>query len=222
MNDQGLHICHIGQEGADSQVAGKLPGGVAVFLDLKGKDAAAAMGEILLIQSMSGLRRQRRMMHRFHLGILRETINNFQRILHTEEERFQTLQEEECMKWRERRAGISEQDRPDPNLDAKVYETPALPSGYNTVHPVPDQQHGAGSASAPHRRNLLLFNAFILSIQWMIVQYESMIAFNRCCLSESEDCSVCASAFTPVPARAPLGRSDTSTQPPAYFATSLR
>ena len=52
MDDQGLHICHIGQQGEDSQVVDELLGGAAVSLDLKGKDAAAPIGEILLIQGM--------------------------------------------------------------------------------------------------------------------------------------------------------------------------
>ena len=52
VDDQALHIRHIGQQREDLQMIDKRPGLLLSALDLKGEDRSAAMGEILLIQGV--------------------------------------------------------------------------------------------------------------------------------------------------------------------------
>ena len=55
VDDQGLHVGHIGQQGEDLQAVDKLVGLGRAALDFKGEDGRAAVGEILLIQGVVGV-----------------------------------------------------------------------------------------------------------------------------------------------------------------------
>ena len=49
VDDQTLHVGHVGQQGEDLQVVDELEGLLAAALDMKGKDGGTAVGKILLI-----------------------------------------------------------------------------------------------------------------------------------------------------------------------------
>ncbi len=69
MDHQTLHIRNVGKEGEDLQIVDELPSLVLTALDLKGKDRAAAVGEILLIERVVGMIRERGMIDLLHLGM---------------------------------------------------------------------------------------------------------------------------------------------------------
>ena len=52
VDDQALHIGHIGQQGEDLEFVDKPLSLLQAALDLKGKNRGAAVGEILLIQGV--------------------------------------------------------------------------------------------------------------------------------------------------------------------------
>ena len=102
MDDQGLHVSHIGQQGKQFQVVDEVPGLLSAALDLKGEDGTSPMREILPVQGLlTRIPADGRMMDRFHQGMAFQVINHFQGILHMafnpEGQGFQTLEEHESM-----------------------------------------------------------------------------------------------------------------------------
>ena len=112
MDDQGLHVCDVCQQGEQFQIVDELLCGLRITLDLKGKDRAAAVREVFLIQFL--LRRIRgygRMMYLLYLRMLVQVLYDLQRILHmalhAQRECLKSLQEEECMERRKGRTHVS-------------------------------------------------------------------------------------------------------------------
>ena len=58
MDNQALHICHICQEREDLQMVDECVCLFLASLDIEGEDAAAAVGEVLLVQCMIRMFRQ--------------------------------------------------------------------------------------------------------------------------------------------------------------------
>ena len=50
VDDQTLHVGHIGKEREDTQVVDKLPSLVLTALELDGEDRTAAVGELLVVE----------------------------------------------------------------------------------------------------------------------------------------------------------------------------
>ena len=83
MDGKRLHVSYIGKQGEQLQIVDKILGFLRISLDLKGKDGTAAVGELLLVQSLLlRIRRNRRMMHSLYLWMVGEILNNLQGILH--------------------------------------------------------------------------------------------------------------------------------------------
>ena len=82
VNYQALNIRYIGQQGEDLQIVDKRMRLFLSALDLEGKDRRAAIGEILLIQRMVRMIRQRRMVDMLYQRMRRQILYNLQRILY--------------------------------------------------------------------------------------------------------------------------------------------
>ena len=70
MDDQALHVCHVGQQRKDLQVIDESPRLLLTAFDLKGKDGSAAVGEVLFIQRVMGMVGQRGVVHLFNQRVL--------------------------------------------------------------------------------------------------------------------------------------------------------
>ena len=67
MDDEGLDVRDVCQQGEYREVVDELLGGVGVALYLKGEYRAGTVGEIPLIKRMAGVACKGGMMHRLHL-----------------------------------------------------------------------------------------------------------------------------------------------------------
>ena len=117
MNHQGLNICHICQEREYLQMVDERMGLLLTTFDIEGEYASATIGEVLLIQGMVRMIRQRRMVDLGHLRMLLQELDNLLRVLgmtlKAEGESLSSLQQEECCEWRDSCSLISEQDGSD-------------------------------------------------------------------------------------------------------------
>ena len=77
MDDKGLYVSHVGQQGENFQIVYKLVGLRLPALDLKGKDGCAAVGEILLIQGVVRMLRQAGVVDLLHLGMVGQILHHF-------------------------------------------------------------------------------------------------------------------------------------------------
>ena len=112
MNHQALHIGNVGQEREDLQGINKFPGLLLAALDLKGEDAAAAIGEVLLVEGMVRMCRQAGMVHLSHLRMICQELDHLQGILHmtlhAQAQRFHTLQQNKGIEGRNGSTGITQ------------------------------------------------------------------------------------------------------------------
>ena len=117
VDDQALDVRDVGEQGEDLQIVDELMGLGLAALDLKGEDGAAAVREVLLVERMVRVVRQRRMVDALDLRMVREEVHDFAGILRVplkaERERLDALQKKERGKRRDRRAGIAQEDRAD-------------------------------------------------------------------------------------------------------------
>ena len=117
VDDQALDVRDVGEQGEDLQIVDELMGLGLAALDLKGEDGAAAVREVLLVERMVRVVRQRRMVDALDLRMVREEVHDFAGILRVplkaERERLDALQKKERSKRRDRRAGIAQEDRAD-------------------------------------------------------------------------------------------------------------
>jgi hypothetical protein len=63
VDDQGFHVCHVGQERENLQRIDEPEGLVFPALDLKGENGAAAVFEISLVEGMVRMVRERGMIY---------------------------------------------------------------------------------------------------------------------------------------------------------------
>ena len=117
VDDQALHVGHVGQQGEDLQVVDELEGFLAAALDIKGKDGGAAVGEILLIQRVVGVVGQGRMVDLLDLGMVGQERDDFLGVLDValdaQAQSLGALQQQECVERRDGGAGIAQQDGAD-------------------------------------------------------------------------------------------------------------
>ena len=76
VDNKALHVRHVGQQREDLQVVDEGKGFLAAALDVKGKDGCAAVGEILLVQSVIRMIRQRGVVHLFHLRVVGKELHH--------------------------------------------------------------------------------------------------------------------------------------------------
>ena len=98
VDDEALHVGHIRQQREDLQRIDEAPSLFLSAFDLEGENAAAAIGEVAVVEGMVGVVGQARMVDLGHLRVILEEIDYLQRILYvalnTQAERLYTLQEE--------------------------------------------------------------------------------------------------------------------------------
>ena len=70
VDDEALDVGHVCQQGEDLQVVDELEGFLTAALDVEGEDGSAAVGEVLLIQDVVGVIRQRGMVDLLDLGMV--------------------------------------------------------------------------------------------------------------------------------------------------------
>ena len=73
VDDQALDVGNVGQEREDLQAVDEAPSGLLSALYLEGEDAAAVVGEVLLIQRVRGMRGQRGVVDALYLSTWRST-----------------------------------------------------------------------------------------------------------------------------------------------------
>ena len=97
MDHQGFQIRHIGQQGKQLQMVDEAMGFLLPAPDIKGKDTAAAVGKIPLIQRMIRMLRQHGMAHMLHQGMMAEIFHHpfgiLDMSLHPQRKRLCALQE---------------------------------------------------------------------------------------------------------------------------------
>ena len=117
MDNKALHVRHVGQQREDLQVVDEGKGFLAAALDVKGKDGCAAVGEILLVQSVIRVIRQRGVVHLFHLRVVSKELHHLFGVLHmtldAQAQRLGALQQQEGVEGGDGSAGITQQDGAD-------------------------------------------------------------------------------------------------------------
>lgn len=96
MNNQGLYVSNVGQQGENLKVINEPKSLFLTALDLEGEDRSTAVREILLIQGMVRMLGQGRMADLCYFRMLCQIANDFLSVfymtLYTEAESFGTLQ----------------------------------------------------------------------------------------------------------------------------------
>lgn len=117
MDDQALDVGHICQQREDLQVVDELECFLTASLDVEGEDGSAAVGEVLLIQGVVGVIRQRGMVDLLDLGMVGQELDDLLGVLHmalnAQAQGLGTLQQQEGVERRDGRAGITQQDGAD-------------------------------------------------------------------------------------------------------------
>ena len=117
VDDQTLHVGHVGQQGEDLQVVDEAEGRLLSALDLEGEDAGAAVGEVLLVQGVVGVVGQAGVVHLGHLGVLGEVLHHLLGVLRValqaEGQGLGALKEQEGGEGGDGRALVPQEDGPD-------------------------------------------------------------------------------------------------------------
>ena len=99
MDHQTLHVGNISQQREDLQGVDELPCFFLSAFDLEREDRAAAIGEVLLIERVTGVILQCGVIDLCHLRMIGEELHHLQRILdvtlYAQAQRLDTLQEDE-------------------------------------------------------------------------------------------------------------------------------
>ena len=82
MDHQALHVRHVGQQGEDLQAVDELLGRLLPAFDLKGEDGSAAVREVLFIQRVLRVIRQRRVIDLRDLRMRAQILYDLLRIFH--------------------------------------------------------------------------------------------------------------------------------------------
>ena len=96
MNSQRLHVSHIGKKREDMERVYELPCCLFATFYFKGEDATAAVRIVLLVESMVGMGRQRRVVHLLYLRVVSEIVHHHQRVgdmtIYAQREGFKALE----------------------------------------------------------------------------------------------------------------------------------
>ena len=117
MDNQTLNVSNVCQQREDLQLVDKLESCFLAALDIKCEDGCAAVREVLLVQCMIRVVRQRRMVYMLNLRVIGQELNDLLGVLNmtldTQRQRLGTLQQQECVERRNGSTGITQQDSAD-------------------------------------------------------------------------------------------------------------
>ena len=111
VDDEALDVRHVCQQGEDLQVVDELEGFLTAALNVEGEDGSAAVGEVLLIQGVVGVIRQRGMVDLLDLGMVGQELDDLLGVLHmaldAQAQGLGALQQQEGVEGRDGSAGIT-------------------------------------------------------------------------------------------------------------------
>ena len=117
VDDEALDVRDVGQQGEDLQVVDEAVRLGLAARDLKGEDGAAAVREVLLIQRVVRVARQRRMVDARDLRVRRQPRDDLLRVLRVaveaQRERLDALQQQEGVERGDGRAGVAQENGAD-------------------------------------------------------------------------------------------------------------
>ena len=117
VDDQALDVCNVREQREDLELVDELERCVLAALDVEGEDGSAAVREVLLVQSVIRVLRQRRMINVLDLRMVLEEFNDLFGVLDmaldAQRQRLGALQEQESVERRDGSAGVAEKDRAD-------------------------------------------------------------------------------------------------------------
>ncbi len=117
VDHQGFYIGNIGKQAENLQGIDEPVGFLFPAFDVEGENRSAAMREILFVQCMIRVIRQRWVVYFADMWMVLQEVHDFSGILHMavqpQRERLCTLQQQEGIEGRNRSPGIPQQDRPD-------------------------------------------------------------------------------------------------------------
>ena len=115
VDDQRLHVGHVGQQREDLQVVDEFEGHFLPALDLEREDRRAAVREVFVVQRVVGMLGQRGMIDLGDLGVLAQVVDDFQRVFDmtfdTQRKRLRPLEQQEGVERSDRRTFIAKDDR---------------------------------------------------------------------------------------------------------------
>ena len=117
VDDEALDVRDVGQQGEDLQVVDEAVRLGLAARDLKGEDGAAAVREVLLIQRVVRVARQRRMVDARDLRVRRQPRDDLLRVLRVaveaQRECLDALQQQEGVERGDGRAGVAQENGAD-------------------------------------------------------------------------------------------------------------
>ena len=117
VDDQTLHVGHIGQQGENLQAVDEPVSLSLAAPDLKGEDGRAPVGKIPLVQCVVRVVRQRGMVHTLHLGVLGQIGHHLPRVLgvalQAQGEGLHALKQQKGVEGGDGGAGVPQEDGPD-------------------------------------------------------------------------------------------------------------
>ena len=115
MDDERLDIGDVREQGEDSEVVDELLRRLGAALDFERENRDAAVREIFLVERMIRMALDGRMVDLFDMRVLREVVDDFQRVLDValdaQRQRLDALQQQERIERRNRRARVTQQKR---------------------------------------------------------------------------------------------------------------
>lgn len=101
MDDQTLNVSNICQQRKDLQLVNELKCCFLSALDIEGEDGCAAVREVLLVQSMIRVVRQRRMVYMLNLRVIGQELNDLLGVLNvtldTQRQSLSALQQQNAL-----------------------------------------------------------------------------------------------------------------------------
>ena len=115
VNDKALYVCDVSQQRENLELVDELERSFLAALDVEGEDGSAAVREVLLVQSVIRVLRQRRMVDVLDLRMVLEEFNDLLGVLdmalNAQGQGLGALEEQECVERRDGSAGVAEKDR---------------------------------------------------------------------------------------------------------------
>ena len=117
VDDQALDVCNVCEQREDLELVDELERCILAALDVEGEDGSAAVREVLLVQSVIRVLRQRRMVDVLDLRMVLEEFNDLLGVLDmaldAQGQGLGALEQQECVERRDGSAGVAEKDRAD-------------------------------------------------------------------------------------------------------------
>ena len=114
MDDEALHVGHVGQQREDLEGVAEAPGLLLASLHLEGEDRSAALRIVFLVEGMVGMVGQRGMVDPLHLGMVSQKLDHAQGVahvaLHAQRERLESLQQDPGVEGRDGSARVAQDD----------------------------------------------------------------------------------------------------------------